>query len=335
MSTYHLPLHQRYEIIFLSEHNKGPRLGNKKVASLIRCDTKTVRYWRARWKETKDLSNETKSGRPRITTAEEDEMIITELEESDYPTSVSISHSLKRKKVEISSRSVRRRLKEAGYQYYAPLSKPLLTMQHKNRRLKWAKLMQRQDWDKVIFSDECTIRLGPVKQRRWQLKGHRTAFRSIKHPPKINVWACFARNGFGKIVCFKQNLTSKFCCEEIYGKALRQSARQLFGRDPDFELLEDNDPKHRSKQSKNWKHEHGIKCLPWPACSPDINPTENLWNILKIRVAMKKPNNIPSLIRLIKREWNKLPLEFCNNLVQSMEKRIEALILAYGDCTMY
>ncbi|CAF2880261.1 unnamed protein product [Rotaria sp. Silwood2] len=166
MSTYHLPLHQRYEIIFLSEHNKGPRLGNKKVASLIRCDTKNVRYWRARWKETKDLSNETKSGRPRITTAEEDEMIITELEESDYPTSVSISHSLKRKKVEISSRSVRRRLKEAGYQYYAPLSKPLLTMQHKKRRLKWAKLMQRQDWNKVIFSDECTIRLGPVKQRR-------------------------------------------------------------------------------------------------------------------------------------------------------------------------
>src|SRR5690349_11112243 len=102
MSTYHLPLHKRYEIIFLSKHKKGPRLGNKKVARLIHYDTKTVRYWRARWNETKDLFDESKSGRPRVTTAEEDEMILNEVEEDDHPTSVSIARGLKRKKVEVS-----------------------------------------------------------------------------------------------------------------------------------------------------------------------------------------------------------------------------------------
>ncbi|CAF3404354.1 unnamed protein product [Rotaria sp. Silwood2] len=294
MSTYHLPLHKRYEIIFLSEHKKGPRLGNKKVARLIHCDAKTVRYWRARWNETKDLSDESKSGRPRVTTAEEDEMILNEVEENDHPTSVSIARGLKRKKVEVSYRTVHRRLKAAGYQFSTPLSKPLLTMKHKQRRLAWAKLMQDQDWDKIVFSDEYTISLGPVKRRQWQLRGHRKVFRTVKHPGKVHVWGCFGRRGFGQILCFRQNLTSKFLCEQIYGKALRHSTRQLFGRDANFQLLEDNDPKHISKKSKQWKLNNGIDCLPWLSCSPDINPTENLWNIFEDSGGHKKTKQYSS-----------------------------------------
>ncbi|CAF2777617.1 unnamed protein product [Rotaria sp. Silwood2] len=109
MPTYHLPLHQRYEIIFLSKHKKGPRLTNRKVARLIHCDEKTVRYWRARWKESKDLSDESKSGRPRLTTSSEDKMILNEIEENEDANSVSIAPGLKRKKMEISSRTVQRR----------------------------------------------------------------------------------------------------------------------------------------------------------------------------------------------------------------------------------
>ncbi|CAF3532069.1 unnamed protein product, partial [Rotaria sp. Silwood2] len=75
-----------------------PKLGNKKVASLIHCNAKTVRYWRARWKETKDLSDQTQSGRPRSTTAAKDEMILSELEENENPTSETITLGLNRKK---------------------------------------------------------------------------------------------------------------------------------------------------------------------------------------------------------------------------------------------
>ena len=60
-----LPIHQRYEIIFLSHHPLGPRLGLKDVAKAVKCDKKTVKYWLDRWKASKDLTKSTRSGRSR------------------------------------------------------------------------------------------------------------------------------------------------------------------------------------------------------------------------------------------------------------------------------
>jgi len=37
----------------------------------------------------------------------------------------------------------------------------------------------------------------------------------------------------------------------------------------------------------------------------------------------------------LKKEWINLPREFAENLVKSMERRVEALIQANGDFTMY
>ena len=37
-----LAIHTRYEIIFLSRHPLGPKLGLKAVAKAVKCDKKTV-----------------------------------------------------------------------------------------------------------------------------------------------------------------------------------------------------------------------------------------------------------------------------------------------------
>ncbi|CAF1588512.1 unnamed protein product [Didymodactylos carnosus] len=69
--------------------------------------------------------------------------------------------------------------------------------------------------------------------------------------------------------------------------------------------------------------------------SPDLNPIENLWNILKIRVSDKQPRNLKSLIKTIQEEWNRLPIELASNLVDSMVARVAAVIQQNGDYTMY
>jgi hypothetical protein len=55
-----LPLHQRYEIVFLSQHSLGPKLSYAAVT--------IVKYWLKRWKQSKDLTDSNRTGRPRVTT---------------------------------------------------------------------------------------------------------------------------------------------------------------------------------------------------------------------------------------------------------------------------
>ena len=71
----------------------------------------------------------------------------------------------------VSSRTVRRRLNESGGKFVKKISKPLLSEQHRIKRLQWAKKHKNFDWKKVIFTDESTFQLFQSNRKVWQFVG--------------------------------------------------------------------------------------------------------------------------------------------------------------------
>ena len=61
--------------------------------------------------------------------------------------------------------------------------------------------------------------------------------------------------------------------------------------------------------------------IDWSSLSPDLNPIEHLWGILK-----RKVSNIRQLLDVVMEELKSIPLATCEALVHSMPRRVKALL---------
>ncbi len=112
------------------------------------------------------------------------------------------------------------------------------------------------------------------------------------------------------------------------------SADQLF-KDADFIFQQDLAPAYTAKSAKSWLNDHGVGVLDWPANSPDLNPKENLWGIVKMKMRNKRPKNAYELKATDKETWDSIPPQQCHKLITSMPRRIEPVIKAKVAPTKY
>ncbi len=68
---------------------------------------------------------------------------------------------------------------------------------------------------------------------------------------------------------------------------------------------------------------------------PDLNPIEHMWGILKRKVEKHHVSNIQQLRDVIMEEWKRMPATPCEALVNSMSRRIKAVLDNNGAPTKY
>ena len=101
-------------------------------------------------------------------------------------------------------------------------------------------------------------------------------------------------------------------------------------------FVEDNDKKHTSPMPTKIRRKYKIDRLTWPSSSPDLNPIENLWAILKKLVAKRRPSNIDDLKRKLREEWQLLEENYdLDKYICSIPKRIKAVIDVKGQRIKY
>ncbi|GFT66391.1 transposable element Tcb2 transposase [Trichonephila clavipes] len=105
----------------------------------------------------------------------------------------------------------------------------------------------------------------------------------------------------------------------------------------DFILMDDNCRPHRANLVEDFLFEEGIVRMEWPACSPDMNAIEHVWDALGRRVAGRQPppQTLQELERALLEEWDRIPQLVINNLIDFMPQGCSTLLVVRGNHTPY
>ena len=246
----------------------------------------------------------------------------------------------------VTPQTVRNILKKHSFKAVTKKKKPLLTVVHRKKRLAFAlkyKEWTVEDWKRVIWSDETKInRFGSDgKQWVWKQAGEGLTEREVQGTVKfgggnIMVWGCMAWEGVGYLAEVEGRMDANQYVEILKDNLLPSMEESGIPLE-DIIFQQDNDPKHTSKKATKFFEDHDISVLDWPPQSPDVNPIEHLWHHTKkeLNKYPTPPKGVWEIWERVAEVWNNIPPEVCQNLIESMPRRVAAVIKAKGGHTKY
>ena len=100
-------------------------------------------------------------------------------------------------------------------------------------------------------------------------------------------------------------------------------------------LMHDGASSHTARATRALLQANRIKALSWPSLSPDLNPIENIWDVIGQRIRGRVPLNIRDLERFVFEEWNGVAQLTLRNYIASMRCRCQAVVNANGGHTRF
>ena len=78
-----------------------------------------------------------------------------------------------------------------------------------------------------------------------------------------------------------------------------------------------------------------LSVCPWPSQSPDLNPIEYLWEVIKEKLETRPRKNLEELKVAIFESWDSIDASVTENFISSIPRRCAVVIAARGGSTKY
>ncbi len=151
----------------------------------------------------------------------------------------------------------------------------------------------------------------------------------------VMVWGIFSWHTFGPLVPIEHRLNATVYLSIVdHVHPFMTTVYHLL-----MYFQQDNAPCHKAQIISDWflEHDNEFTLLKWPPQSPDLNPIEHLWDVVEqeIHIMDVQPTNLQQLRVAIMSIWTKISEECFQHLVESMPRRIKAVLKAKGGPTRY
>lgn len=328
--------------IIIRLHNQCKSL--RTISKIVNRAHSTIQSIIDRYCYTGRLYNKPRKGRPTKLSRRSVNALLKKIKANPKLSAPKLNAAIRKSTdVSVCDSTIRNILRKNGYHGRTARRKYWINKVNQLKRLQFAKTYQNappEFWNKVIFTDESKFNIfkSDGKCLVWRKKNSELDKKNICASVKggggsVLVWGCMSAVGVGTLH-FIDGIMDHRMYIDILKTNLPLSVAKM-GLNGDYIFMQDNDPKHKAWNTRMWLLYNTPKQLETPPQSPDINPIEHIWDYLDKQIRTRHISNKTELKCALQEEWNNIPIDLTTKLVNSMQRRLSAIIDAKGFPTKY